>query len=413
MLLALMVGHVAVPWWIVQHGGAPHLALHGFVGAAASVAGMLLLAPLGDRFPKRRVIGVALTAYALSALGMAVMASLGLYRIAPIIALVTVNVLVMAVVWPASASLVSELVPPAGLSKALGLQQGAQASGRLIGPALGGAVLAVGSTALTLWLNCLLLLAAAVFALRLPGGTSPPAPPRRDWWRELTDGLRANWAIPLERYWTLANALSWMFLFPALTMLVPLKVQSLGLSALWLGLCEAAVALGMLAGSFGISEWVVQRFGRYATRVHGAVIQGLALAVAGFTNIPWLMVLCFGLVGLTNSAMVLVGLTHRTLARPAAFRARMFAGSAMTSHIAGSFGPALAGLALAKWPVHGVYAVFGLLAGGAALALAFVPGFRAFLALPPEQVEGWYGRQHPEAFPSLVGSSELSEAQAR
>jgi hypothetical protein len=49
--------------------------------------------------------------------------------------------------------------------------------------------------------------------------------------------------------------------------------------------------------------------------------------------------------------------------------------------------------------VQAVYTVFGLLTGVAALALAFVPGFRAFMALPPEQVEGWYGREYPSAFP--------------
>jgi hypothetical protein len=190
-----------------------------------------------------------------------------------------------------------------------------------------------------------------------------------------------------------------MFLFPSLTMLVPLKVQSLGLSALWLGLCEAGVALGMLAGSLGVSEWLVARRGRYATRVGGAVLQGASLAMVGFTSHAWVLVAGFFVVGLTNSAMTLVGLTHRTLARPLEFRARMFAGSAMTAHIAGSLGPALAGLALAHAPVAQVYTVFGLLSGLAALALAFVPGFKAFMALPPEQVEGWYGREFPQAFP--------------
>jgi hypothetical protein len=47
--------------------------------------------------------------------------------------------------------------------------------------------------------------------------------------------------------------------------------------------------------------------------------------------------------------------------------------------------------------------VFGLLAGAISLALAFVPGFKAFMALEPEAVEGWYERQHPEAFAAGPG----------
>jgi MFS family permease len=408
MLLALMVGQVAVPWWIAQHGGARHLALQSMIVAATSVVGMPLLSPLGDRHPKRRLIGIALACYALSAAAMALLATLGVYRIEAIVVLVCVNVLAMAVIWPVSSSLMSELVPPAELPRALNLQQGAQATGRLVGPTIGGLLLAAGGTALALWSNCLMLLAAAIFALLLPAQGGAPSGASRDWWRELRAGLRANWAVPLERRWLIVNALSWMFLFPALTMLVPLKVQSLHLSAFWLGLCEAAIALGMLAGSLGLSALAVRCFGRYATRVGAAVLQGLALALAGLTDVPLLMVTCFGLVGLTNAAMALVGLTHRTLARPAAFRARMFAGAAMTAHVAGTIGPMLAGAALTRWPVHAVYAAFGLLAGGTSLMLAFVPGFKAFMALEPDAVEGWYQRVSPQAFGASAEDQSLS-----
>ena len=40
-------------------------------------------------------------------------------------------------------------------------------------------------------------------------------------------------------------------MMPCVTLLVPLKVQSLGLSAAWLGWCEAGLSLGMLVGSLG------------------------------------------------------------------------------------------------------------------------------------------------------------------
>jgi len=398
MLLSLMIGHVAVPWWIVQQGGVRHLALHGVVVAAASVVGMPLLSPLGDRYPKRRLIGLSLACYSASAFAMALLASLGLYRIEWIVALVTVNVLAMGVIWPVSSSLVSELVAPAALPRALNLQQGAQATGRLVGPAVGGALLAAGGTAAALWANCAMLAVAAVFALRLPARPAPAAGQRRDWWGELRAGLRANWAVPLERHWIVVNALSWMFLFPALTMLVPLKVQSLQLSAAWLGGCEAAVALGMIAGSLGLAERLVRALGRYAGRVGAAVLQGLALAMVGFASWPPLLVLGFGLVGLTNSVMAFVGMTHRTLARPADYRARMFAGAAMTAHVAGTLGPMIAAAALARWPVSQVYGAFGLLVGAVSLALAFVPGFKAFMRLEPDEVEGWYERMHPQAF---------------
>jgi hypothetical protein len=96
--------------------------------------------------------------------------------------------------------------------------------------------------------------------------------------------------------------------------------------------------------------------------------------------------------------MSLVGLTHRSLARPDAFRARMFAGSLAVTHLAASIGPALAGLSLAHADVSAVYVAFGLLGGITSLALMLVPGFRAFMHASELQAKDWYARHHPEAF---------------
>lgn len=399
MLLGLMVGQVAVPWWVARDGGAADLAVYGVVSALTSVAGTLLLSPLGDRHAKRVLIGAGLFAYALGATGLALMATLHAYRLPALLALSAVGVLAMALINPLSVSLVSELVPAASLPDAISLQQGAQSTGRLIGPTIGGLLLAAAGIATALWLHAALLALAGFFALQLPR-THTARARQRSWWTELREGLRANWAIPIERSWTLVNGLGWLFLLPAFTMLVPLKVQSLHGSAIWLGLCEASLSLGMLVGALGLSSWVVRRAGRYRTRVGGAVLQGVGLALVGFTHSPWLMLVGFMTAGVTNSAIALVGLTHRTLARPPAFRARMFASSSMTIQLAGSLGPAAAGAALLHWPVQWVYTVFGLAAGAASLALAFVPGFKAMMALEPHEVDGWYGRAYPQAFPT-------------
>ena len=62
-LLALMVGQVATPWWIAGAGGAHDLAVYGVFNAALSILAMPLMAPLGDRIPKRRLIRASLLAF--------------------------------------------------------------------------------------------------------------------------------------------------------------------------------------------------------------------------------------------------------------------------------------------------------------------------------------------------------------
>lgn len=396
-LLALMVGQVASQWWIASTGGAHDLAVASVWNAAFSFLAMPLLAPLGDRWPKRRIAFLALCAFAVTAVAVAAMASVHWYSLPALMGLGLLPVFAMAALMPVLTSFSTELVPPADLGRAMGLQQSAQATGRMVGPAIGGVVLGLAGIATALWLNAVLIVAAAFTSRRLPPGVRPSGP-RRAWRADLLTGLRANFAIPLERGWMLVNFLSWIFLFPAFTMLVPLKVQSLGLDGTWLGLCEAGLSMGMLAGSLGGSSWMVARVGRFWTRVGGAGVQGVALAVVGATTSgPW-MVAGFFVAGLMNAAMVLVGMGHRMLARPQAYRARMVAGVVTVTNVAQMIGPAAAGIALLHAPITTVFVGFGLLGALAALGLGVVPGYRAFMALEHEEVAGFYERHWPEAF---------------
>lgn len=403
-LLALMVGHVALSWWIASAGGARDLAVYTVSMSVIGLVAMPLLSPLGDRVPKRLLAFGSLCGFAVASFGVAALATVGHYSLGALVALGTVPTLAMAALMPVLTSFSTELVPPTDLHRAMGLQQGAQQAGRLVGPAIGGGVLGVAGIAATLWVNAGLLVVAAWASRKLPPGV-PPAGSRRSWMGDLKAGMRANFSIPLERGWILCNFLSWIFLFPAFTMLVPLKVQSLGLSGAWLGFVEAGLSLGALAGTLGGADWMIERFGRFRVRVGGACVQGLALAVAGATSSGAWLVFAFAVAGLMNAAMILVGMGHRMLARPQAYRARMVAGVVSVTNVAQMIGPALAGVALVHVPVATVFVAFGLAGALFALGLAWVPGYRAFMALDHEQVAGFYERHWPHAFqPSTEGT---------
>jgi len=402
-LLAMMVGQVALPWWIAQSGGAHDLSVYGVLVAAMSFVALPLLSPFADRHSKRSLMTVGLAGFGIATAAMAAFATLSHYRLDVVVAIEAITVLAGALVMPASNSIVTELVPPAGLSQALGLQQTAQASGRLVGPAIAGAVLAATGTGPTLWLGALLLCAAALLATRLPrpDRAATGARPSGRWIDEVRVGLRVNWAIPLERGWVICNFVGAVFMFPCVAMLAPLKVQSLGLSAAWLGWCEAGMSLGLLVGSLGPASWWARASGRFGARVGGSAGIGLALALAGLTTERHVLVACFAVVGLCAATTTLVGKTHRMLARPLAYRARMSAAAIMTITVAQTLGPALAGVALAHWSVRAVYVGFGLMSALSALGFFLVPGFRRFMALSHDEVDDWYGRTYPQAFEGL------------
>jgi len=410
-LLAIMVGSVTVPWWIVQQGGAIELAQYGVCVGITTVVSMALLSPLGDRFPKNRVIAAALALDAIAALSIACVASTGTYEFWSVLLTGMVETIALSMVGPATSSITAELVPSEKLSAAMSMQKSAQSLGRLLGPALGGGVLAMGSIAAALWLHFALLAFAMLMALRIPSASirSRVAYSLRRWRDDLYGGLRTMVLVKLERNWTLINVLSWFFIGPAIGMLVPIKIHAMGLSGGWLGACEAALSLGMLAGAMGGVALLQQRFSRYTLRVGGAVMQGLSLAWVGYLQNPWLLLVAFMLCGLANSVAVLIGMTHRMLARPQAYRGRMSSVAMMASQLAGSIGPAIAGMALAQYDLNAVYISFGLLGGAVAGAIAFVPGFKALITLDHAQVENWYAKQYPHAFDADPASHQLTK----
>ncbi|MCO5975985.1 MFS transporter [Ideonella oryzae] len=402
MLTAWRAGQVALPWWVLQAGGARHLALYAVSAGAMSLLAMPLLAPLGDRFGKRRLVALGLWAMALQAGGLAALCLTGRYSLAGVLLLTAWGMGAFAVITPAALSVTPELLPPAQLTRGLGLQKSAQAIGRVLGPVLAGSVLGVAGVgmALALYLGLMLVAAAMAQQLLRHGGLPPPtageAP--RAWWQALRSGWQVKWAMPLERYWTLATFVVSLFVQLGMGLLLPLKVQSLGLGGGWLGACEAALAVGALAAALGGSGALVRRWGRPVTSYGALAGQVLALAgLAGLRQGPWLLPV-LGLLGASVTTVQLVGQTQRLLAVPPHYRARLTAVNLTVMQAAAALGPALAGWGLQHAGVDVLYAgaALGTLLGlGAYLC---IPGYRAFLSLPAEAAQGAYQRRHPGLF---------------
>jgi MFS family permease len=398
-LLAGSVGQVGVAWWIAQGGGATDLARYGGWMALCSLLAMPLISPLGDRWHKRRLIRFGKLLLLLDALALALLAGMGVYQLPLLCACSLLSILAQALLLPAHASILPELVEAERLPEAIRLRRGAQALGGLLGPGLGGMALALGGVAAAMVLTLLMLGVAASAAFRLG---EPPFPAKRaasqGWLGDLAAGLRAKWGVPLDRWWTLVGALMMVFLLPATGLLLPLRLQSLGLSALWFGACVAALSMGVLAGVAGLADALIMRLDRVRAIFAALLVCGTAIGALGLCDRAPGLVLLFAVIGLGMSVTQLVGQTHRLLAVPEDFRARMTAGQLAIAQIAAALAPALAGALLQHWPVATVYLFLaaGFLLSG--LLLLAVPGLGQFLRLDHTEVKDWYGRQHPQAF---------------
>ena len=203
------------------------------------------------------------------------------------------------------------------------------------------------------------------------------APPSRAarWSDEFRVGLRVNWAIPIERGWVLCNFVGAVFMVPCVAMLVPAEGAVAGPVRRLAGLVrgrDVAGPAGRLARARRRGGRASQ--GRFGARVGGAAGDRPGAGAGRLTSDRHVLVACFAVVGVCAATTTLVGKTHRMLARPLAYRARMSAAAIMTMQVSQTLGPAIAGLALTHWSVRTVYVVFGLSSAVSALGFFLDPG---------------------------------------
>ena len=394
---------VGMAWWIAQAGGAHALALYGGVVGAGSLLTMPLLSPLGDRFPKHLLMQVGSALLLMDGLLLLGLSALDIYHL-PLLCLCSlVAVSANAVLLPAQTSALPEMISTEGLPGAIRLRRAAQSIGGMVGPGLAGLVLAAIGTSGPMVLNVLALsiATATAYLIRAEHVRRVSHAPRR-WMEDLWDGFRAKWGVRMDRNWSLIGALMMIFLLPATGLLLPLRVRELSLSSIWFGACGTALSLGVLAGVLGGADFLIQRLNRVRALYLSLALCSAFVAAMGWCSWgPGLVALFFG-VGMCTSVTQLVGQTHRALAMPEEFRARMTSANLASTHLAATVAPAVAGLLLLRWPVHSVYVLMGagLLASSALLFWA-VPELRAFLHLGHAEIKNWYGRIYPEAFRSI------------
>lgn len=398
--LAQMVAYVTVPWWITTHGGASHLAMYGIAQAGATLVCAPLAAPFGDQWGKQRQISLALAALVAISAALAVLAWQDRYDIALVALISAASVLASAFLNAALGTVSLDIVTKEQLPDIMALQKAAQAFGRVGGPVLGGLLIAVGGVNAGLAAAPFLLAVAAVSSAFIPRLNTPATRPPFSWKDDLKAGLIAKWSIPLERGWLLLNFVVWIFLGPAVTLLIPLKIQSMGLSGAWLGAAEAMLSVGMLIGALVGPDLFVRAMGRFNARWVAGASEGLFLLTVGLVDVPaWTLAGLF-CCGFANSMLTLIGQTHRALAVPKEFRVRLGSVNVTFTQVANLIGPALAALAVEHFGVKATYAGFGLFASLCAGCFVLLPRGKEFLSLSHEEATDWLAREYPEVFGS-------------
>jgi len=186
------MGRVAQDWLVLTEL-TPHSSVALGIVTGLQFAPLAIFAPISgmiaDRFPKRRILFATQSALALTSLLTGVLVMTGAVQLWHIYLLAFVQGVAAALDNPARQTFVSEMVPHASLSNAVGLNSASFNAARLIGPGVAGLVIAAFGTGPAFFLNTLSFV-AVLFALSRMRPAELNITPRHRGKGQIREGLR-------------------------------------------------------------------------------------------------------------------------------------------------------------------------------------------------------------------------------
>jgi MFS family permease len=317
------MSRTAVTWQVYQLTRDP-LAL-GAIGAARLIPLVLLALGAGvlaDAFDRRKLMIGAQIAMLLSSLILAVTSQLGAASIWVIYLVTALSAAANTLGMPARQALVPSLVPREHLSGALSLNITAWQLATIVGPSVGGVIIAAAGVQAVYWIDAVSFLVILVTLLMIR--SRPVAGEKRDVsLRAAVEGLR----------FVRRNTLIWSTMlldflatfFSAATTLLPLfAADILKVGPQGMGLLFAAPSLGAVLASL-VTSWRGAGSRQGPLLLWSVALFGLSTVVFGLSTSFWLSLLMLAVNGAADTVSMVVRGTIRNLETPDELRGRMVA----------------------------------------------------------------------------------------
>lgn len=301
------------------------LGIVGLVRVVPIVICSLVSGVAADAFDRRKMMLITQSVMAALAAALAVLTFRGLSIVWPIYLLTAVSSAAGAFDVPARQALTPNLVPREDLPNAISLNSIMLQTAAVIGPALGGLVIATAGIAWVYAFNALsfLVVISALLLMRTSAISNGGPGDRSDFTvAAALEGLRFVFRQPLIRSTMLMDFFATFF--SSATALLPIFAQDiLRVGARGYGWLYAAPAAGALLASAIMVRAVdrIERRGRVL--IASIVVYGLATVAFGASRAFWLTFLCLALTGAADTVSTVFRNLIRQLETPDRLRGRM------------------------------------------------------------------------------------------
>ncbi|MBI3455316.1 MAG: MFS transporter [Candidatus Rokubacteria bacterium] len=321
MQAAAILWHVAL--LVPEEWKGLALGLVGLVRLVPVVALSLVSGVVADARDRRKLMLLTQSAMALVAAVLAVLTFRGLTVVWPIYVLTGVSAAVWSFDAPARHSLLPNLVPRAHLPNAISLNAIMFQTASVVGPSLGGIVIAGLGVGYVYAFNALSFL-VVIASLALMRALPPRAPGEASEisLRAAADGLRFVFSAPLIRSTLLLDFFATFF--SSATALLPIFAQDiLAVGPRGYGWLYAAPSVGAMLTSAVMVRGVDRIEQRGRVLLWAVVAYGLATVAFGLSEYFWLTFLCLAATGAADTVSMVLRNVVRQLETPDHLRGRM------------------------------------------------------------------------------------------
>ena len=304
-------------------------------GLALGIVGLVRVVPIiifslvsgvvADAWDRRKLMLMTQTGSAIVAIGLAAIALLDIRSLTAVYALAALSSAVGAFDLPARQSLVPSLVPREDLPNAISLNTIMQQSSQVLGPALGGIVIATMNVGWTYVFNAVSFLAVIIALLMMRG-----VPKRAEHATHKDDvslhaaleGLRFVFRSPLIRSTMLLDFFATFF--SSATALLPIFAQDiLKVGARGYGWLYAAPAVGAVTMSAAMVFLTTRIVRRGPVLLWFVGLYGAATVLFGVSRSFWLTFFALALTGMADTVSTVIRNIVRQLETPDRLRGRM------------------------------------------------------------------------------------------
>jgi MFS transporter, DHA1 family, staphyloferrin A biosynthesis exporter len=275
---------MALNWLVYQiTGSAVALGLLNLCRFVPILLFTLIGGVVADRWPRRRLLFSTQAIAMVLAFALAVLVSTGLVQFWMVLVIAVGRGTMMSFNQPARQSLISELVPRSSLTNAIALNSATLNFTRILGPTIGGVLIATVGIAGAFYANGASFL-AVLLGLMLMDIPPTKARPRKGMVGDLMDGLHYLMGEPRLRTLVLFALVPMVLGMPYMTMLAVFAQDILDAGGTGLSILTAATGMGALVGALIVAGALL----RHRRRVMMFALIGFGASLIAFSFSHWL-----------------------------------------------------------------------------------------------------------------------------